>query len=169
MSTTRIYKNAELFTEKGFVKGGFTVEGNVFGEVFQGDGPAGSSVDLGGARVIPGLVDVHIHGAMNSDFSDGDPAAFFGKCGCAFQFRRYINDPYQTAAAVIQFLKSFIIRKLQIGSVLGTLFLFREKRAFHMDPHQSGAALFRMIIKFPGNSKCFGKHLIRKRHGCRSK
>ena len=73
MSTTRIYKNAELFTEKGFVKGGFTVEGNVFGEVFQGDGPAGSSVDLGGARVIPGLVDVHIHGAMNSDFSDGDP------------------------------------------------------------------------------------------------
>lgn len=82
MSTTRIYKNAELFTEKGFVKGGFTVEGNVFGEVFQGDGPAGSSVDLGGARVIPGLVDVHIHGAMNSDFSDGDPEGLRRMAAC---------------------------------------------------------------------------------------
>ena len=70
MSTTRmIYKNADLFTENGFVRGGFTVEGNVFGEVFQGDGPdEGTVVNLGGARVIPGLVDVHIHGAMNTDF-----------------------------------------------------------------------------------------------------
>ena len=37
---------------------------------FDGEGCAAS-----GCYVIPGLVDVHTHGAMNRDFSDGDPEA----------------------------------------------------------------------------------------------
>jgi len=32
-------------------------------------------LDVSGAYVVPGLVDIHIHGAMGADFSDGTPEA----------------------------------------------------------------------------------------------
>ncbi len=65
------YYNAWLFLgEKGFVPGGFDVEDGRFAAVFT-DGREGE-VDLCGACVIPGLVDIHTHGAAGADFSDGD-------------------------------------------------------------------------------------------------
>ena len=65
------YYNALLFLgEKGFVPGGFDVEDGRFAAVFT-DGREGE-VDLCGACVIPGLVDIHTHGAAGADFSDGD-------------------------------------------------------------------------------------------------
>ena len=67
------YCNAMLFLgEKGFVPGGFDVEDGRFAAVFT-DGREGE-VDLCGACVIPGLVDIHTHGAAGADFSDGDAA-----------------------------------------------------------------------------------------------
>ena len=67
------YTNALVFRgEKGFVPGGFAVEEGRFTEVFEGSRPG--EVDLHGAKVIPGLVDIHIHGALGADFSDGDQA-----------------------------------------------------------------------------------------------
>ena len=65
-----LYTNANVFTPSGFVKGGFSVENGRFAEVFAGERDSGA--DLGGARVIPGLVDIHTHGAAGADFSDGD-------------------------------------------------------------------------------------------------
>ena len=66
-----VFKNANIFTEDfRFVKGGFTVEDGRFGKVFEGDCDC-EGVDLGGATVIPGLIDVHNHGNSNADFSDG--------------------------------------------------------------------------------------------------
>ena len=67
------YKNAKIFTtDKGFQAGAFevTAEGK-FGQILPENAPA-DAVDLQGAKVIPGLIDVHIHGAMGADFSDGD-------------------------------------------------------------------------------------------------
>ena len=67
------FTNATLFTESGWQTGSFEVtdEGK-FGAILPDAVPA-DAVDLQGAKVIPGLVDVHIHGAMGADFSDGDP------------------------------------------------------------------------------------------------
>ena len=65
------YCNAEIFTPDGFVYGGFRVEGGVFAEIIPGLARGGE--DLAGAKVIPGLVDIHVHGACGADFSDGDP------------------------------------------------------------------------------------------------
>ena len=67
------YKNARIFTAEGvFRTGAFSVtDDGRFGQVLPDTVPE-DAVDLQGATVIPGLVDVHIHGAMGGDFSDGD-------------------------------------------------------------------------------------------------
>ena len=62
-----LYTNAHVFTPSGFIKGGFEVEDGRFAGVFEDDRAGG--VDLGGAVVIPGLVDIHTHGAAGADFS----------------------------------------------------------------------------------------------------
>ena len=68
------FKNAWIFTEEGWIYGGFEVtEDGKFGVIGISQHPD-DAIDLKKGKVIPGLVDVHIHGAMGSDFSDGDPA-----------------------------------------------------------------------------------------------
>ena len=63
------YKNAYLYTEEfKFVKGGFSVVDGKFCCVGEEQEDA---LDLQGAYVIPGLIDVHNHGNSNADFSDG--------------------------------------------------------------------------------------------------
>lgn len=67
------FKNARLFTERFcFEEGGFSVEEGRFARVLGPQGP--DAVDLEGAWVIPGLVDIHTHGNSGADFSDGDEA-----------------------------------------------------------------------------------------------
>lgn len=67
------YKNARIFTADGqFHTGAFEVtQEGLFGQVLPETVPE-DATDLQGATVIPGLVDVHIHGAVGADFSDGD-------------------------------------------------------------------------------------------------
>ena len=66
------YKNARIYcSDFRFHQGAFQVENGVFGEVLAQNVPD-EAVDLGGATVIPGLVEVHSHGALDADFSDGD-------------------------------------------------------------------------------------------------
>jgi len=66
-----IWKNATLFIDGRFRPGAFRVEEGRFAELLSA-APAGDGVDLGGAYVIPGLVDIHSHGNSGADFSDGD-------------------------------------------------------------------------------------------------
>lgn len=66
-----LFYNAEIFTPQGFVTGAFSVENGRFGQIVPGLTDA-DGIDLGGRRVIPGLVDVHTHGNSGADFSDGD-------------------------------------------------------------------------------------------------
>ena len=66
------YKNARIFTpEFRFVTGGFEVKDGRFGAVLPAEIPA-DAVDLQGATLIPGLIDIHSHGNSGADFSDGD-------------------------------------------------------------------------------------------------
>ena len=56
-----------------FHRGGFSVENGRFSKVWQGDCPVetGTAVDLNGAAVIPGLIDIHFHGGVGEDFTSG--------------------------------------------------------------------------------------------------
>ena len=67
------YKNARIFTSDfQFVNGAFEVtEDGKFGKILPDAVPA-DAIDLQGATVIPGLIEVHSHGNSNIDFCDGD-------------------------------------------------------------------------------------------------
>ncbi len=66
------YKNARIYcSDFQFHTGAFEVtEDGRFGQILPQTVPA-DAIDLGGATVIPGLIDVHIHGNSGVDFSDG--------------------------------------------------------------------------------------------------
>ena len=66
-----LYKNAYIFTEGAFHHGSFYVEDGIFGKILDRV-PQEEGIDLEGAYVIPGLVDIHNHGNSGADFSDGN-------------------------------------------------------------------------------------------------
>ena len=81
------YKNARIYcSDFTFREGAFEVVDGKFGAILPDTVPE-DAIDLGGATVIPGLVEVHSHGNSGADFSDGDyeglkaMAKYFAQCG----------------------------------------------------------------------------------------
>ena len=63
------FTNANIFTRDfTFRWGSFCVEDGKFTRVLAEGEAAADAVDLQGAYVIPGLIDVHNHGNSNADF-----------------------------------------------------------------------------------------------------
>ncbi|MGX8774590.1 MAG: N-acetylglucosamine-6-phosphate deacetylase [Bacillota bacterium] len=103
-----IYRNAEVFIDGHFricdfevIDGKFAALGNPYLPAI--DEAAGDEeTDLDGLWVIPGLVDVHTHGGMNADFSDGDyeglkeMAAYLAKSGVTSFAPAGMTLPYET-------------------------------------------------------------------------
>ena len=73
MTNPVIYTNGYIYHNGQFIKGGFETENGIFTRIFDRDTQPESigakTVDLQGAYVIPGLIDIHIHGAAGNDFS----------------------------------------------------------------------------------------------------
>ncbi|MBR6352798.1 MAG: N-acetylglucosamine-6-phosphate deacetylase [Oscillospiraceae bacterium] len=101
-----LYTNASVFLENtGLTPASFRVEDGVFTELLPPEVREAEAVDLGGALVLPGLIDLHTHGNSGADFSDGDDAglrrmaAFLARSGVTGFAPASMTLPYETLAA----------------------------------------------------------------------
>ena len=95
------YKNARIFCgDFTFRTGAFEVVDGKFGAILPETVPE-DAIDLQGAKVIPGLVEVHSHGNSGADFSDGDyeglktMAKFYARCGVTSFAPTSMTLPYE--------------------------------------------------------------------------
>ena len=107
------YKNANIYTEQfRFERGAFSVENGRFCRVL-GEA-AEDAVDLQGAYVLPGLIDVHTHGNSGADFSDGDAAGvekmarYLAKNGVTSFAPASMTLPYETLKRAFASARTFV-------------------------------------------------------------
>lgn len=99
------YRNARIFCgDHQFHTGAFEVKDGLFGQILPENVPE-DAIDLGGATVIPGLIDVHSHGNSGADFSDGDydglvrMAQYYAQCGVTSFAPASMTLPYDVLEA----------------------------------------------------------------------
>lgn len=139
------YKNARIFAKDfKFHAGGFEVKDGVFGEVLTENIPE-DAVDLGGATVIPGMIEVHSHGNTGADFSDGDyeglkqMAAYFAKCGVTSFAPASMTLPYDVLEKAFANARRLVEEDAQGLSVLrgiqmeGPYFSYNKRGAQNPD------------------------------------
>ena len=139
------YKNARIFcSDFQFHTGAFQVENGLFGKVLPERVPE-DAVDLQGATVIPGLVEIHSHGNSGADFSDGDyeglkkMAAFYAKHGVTSFAPASMTLPYEVLEKAFATAVRFTQEQPQGLSVLrgiqmeGPYFSYKKRGAQNPD------------------------------------
>ena len=150
-----IIKNVKVFTEdKTFVDGEVVIEDGVFkAEASDKD----EVVDGKGCYAVPGLVDVHFHGAVGHDFSDGSEeaiakiAAYEGSQGITTIVPATMTLPEEQ---IMKIAKAAAAYKSEEGAVLAGInmegpFISPNKKgaqaATHI--HKPDVAMFRRLQK----------------------
>ena len=118
------YKNARIFAgDFRFHTGAFEVVDGKFGAVLPENVPE-DAIDLNGATVIPGLIEVHSHGAAGFDFSDGsyeglvEMARFYLSCGVTSFAPASMTLPYDVLEKAFATAKRIVEEKPEGCSVL---------------------------------------------------
>jgi N-acetylglucosamine-6-phosphate deacetylase len=69
------------------------------------DGRGVERIDLGGAYLAPGYIDLHVHGGDGADFMDGTPEAFHTVCRCHARHGTTSLTPTSTVARFEQYTR----------------------------------------------------------------
>ena len=139
------YKNARIYgSDFRFHTGAFEVTDGKFGAVLPENVPA-DAMDLQGATVIPGLVEVHSHGAAGYDFSDGDyeglkaMAAYYAGVGVTSFAPASMTLPYEVLSVAFGNAKQLVEEDLPGLAVLrgiqmeGPYFSYKKRGAQNPD------------------------------------
>ena len=139
------YKNARIFgSDFKFHLGAFEVKDGRFGAVLPEEVPA-DAIDLEGATVIPGLIEVHSHGNSGADFSDGDyeglkrMAAHYAQCGVTSFAPASMTLPYEVLSKAFATAKQLVEEAPASCSVLrgiqmeGPYFSYKKRGAQNAD------------------------------------
>lgn len=139
------YKNARIFCEDfHFRTGAFEVKDGKFGQILPENVPE-DAIDLQGATVIPGLIEVHSHGAAGFDFSDGDyeglkaMAAYYAGVGVTSFAPASMTLPYDVLSVAFGNAKRLVEEDIPGLSVLrgiqmeGPYFSYKKRGAQNPD------------------------------------
>jgi len=139
------YKNARIYCKDfQFHIGAFEVVEGKFGAILP-DAVPEDAVDLQGATVIPGLVEVHSHGAVGADFSDGDyeglkaMASYYAQNGVTSFAPASMTLPYDVLEKAFSNAKRLVEENIPGLSVLrgiqmeGPYFSYKKRGAQNAD------------------------------------
>lgn len=139
------YKNARIYCgDFKFHNGAFEVKDGKFGAILPENVPT-DAADLGGATVIPGLIEVHSHGAAGYDFSDGDyeglkaMAAYYAGVGVTSFAPASMTLPYEVLSVAFGNAKRLVQEDIPGLSVLrgiqmeGPYFSYKKRGAQNPD------------------------------------
>lgn len=139
------YKKARIYgPDFQFHHGAFEVKDGIFGTVLPENVPE-DAIDLHGATVIPGLVEVHSHGAAGADFSDGDyeglkaMARYYAACGVTSFAPASMTLPYDVLSVAFGNAKRLMEENIPGLAVLrgiqmeGPYFSYKKRGAQNAD------------------------------------
>ena len=140
------YKNARIFgSDFQFHHGAFEVKDGKFGAIISNERAPGYAIDLEGATVIPGLIEVHSHGNSGFDFSDGDyeglkaMARYFLSCGVTSFAPASMTLPYDVLEKAFATARQLVDEKPEGCATLrgiqmeGPYFSYKKRGAQNAD------------------------------------
>lgn len=121
-------RNAYIFIGESFQKGDIRFSERI-SEI--GDLPGEADIDAGGGYVIPGLVDIHTHGALGEDHSDGSPEGL-----------RKLSDWYASSGVTSFLATTMTLKERELAAAMDAVREFqRENGAKCAGVHLEGPFL----------------------------
>lgn len=155
-----IIGNANVFVDGKFRLASVTIEGDKIVSIGEANIPC--DVDAEGKYLVPGFVDVHTHGAMNEDFSDGKPeglpkmARYYAQNGVTSFLATTMTLKEKTLTPAMEAIRDFV--RPQDGAKCAGIhlegpFLSYAKRGAQAaeNLHAPDAAMFHRLNAASGN------------------